>query len=137
MKRSLQTGTTQQKVFTRRLAIVGGFMTAMVGSLVGRLYFLQVIEGQKYRLLSDENRISRRLVPPSRGLITDRFGVPIATNSLSYRAVLVPEQAYDLQRTLAMFGQIVPMSERELERVARGRHTTRAFGRLSLRDDLD
>ena len=112
-------------------------MTSMVGSLVGRMYFLQVVEGQKYRLLSDENRINRRLVPPSRGLILDRFGIPIATNSPSYRAVLVAEQTSDVQRTLAAFAQIVPMSEHQLQRLMRDLHRTRSFARLSLQDDLD
>lgn len=112
-------------------------MAAMVGSLVGRLYFLQVIEGQKYSLLSDENRISRRLVLPSRGLILDRFGIPIATNSPSYRAVLVAERTPDVGRTLAAFAQIVPISDHELQRLTRDLHRMRAFARLTLKEDLD
>jgi penicillin-binding protein 2 len=112
-------------------------MASMVGSLVGRLYFLQVIEGQKYSLLSDENRISRRLVLPSRGLILDRFGIPIATNSPSYRAVLVAEQTPDVGRTLAAFAQITPIGDHELQRLTRDVHRMRAFARLTLKEDLD
>ena len=112
-------------------------MASMVGSLVGRLYFLQVVEGQKYSLLSDENRISRRLVLPSRGLILDRFGIPIATNSPSYRAVLVAEQTPDVGRTLAAFAQIIPIGDHELRRLTRDLHRMRAFARLTLKEDLD
>lgn len=137
MKRSPKQGESPRKVFTRRLAIMGGLTASMVGSLVGRLYFLQVIEGRKYSLLSDENRISRRLVLPPRGLILDRFGIPIATNSPSYRAVLVAEQTPDAQRTLGTFTQIAAMNERELQRITRDLHRTRAFTRLTLKEDLD
>lgn len=112
-------------------------MATLVASLGWRLYFLQVVEGQKYRLLSDENRISRRLVPPSRGLILDRFGIPVATNSPSYRAILVAEQAPDVEQTLAAFGQIVPLSERELQRLTKEQHRARAFAPLTLKEDLD
>ena len=87
---------SQQKVFTRRVAMLGGLQTCLVTALAGRLYYLQVIEGEKYRLLSDENRINHRILFPPRGLIVDRFGIPMATNSPSYRAILVAEQTPNL-----------------------------------------
>ena len=62
---------SQQKVFSRRVAMLGGLQALMVTSLAGRLYYLQVIEGEKYRLLSDENRINHRILFPPRGLILD------------------------------------------------------------------
>ena len=118
---------SQQKVFTRRLAILGAIKLAMVGTLASRLYYLQVIEGEKYKLLSDENRISHRILFPPRGLIVDRFGVPLATNSPSYRATLVAEQTPNTQATLEAFGEIVPMSERDIAKALRERKRTQEF----------
>ncbi len=100
---------SQQKVFTRRLAMLGGLQALMVTALAGRLYYLQVIEGEKYRLLSDENRINHRILFPPRGLIVDRFGIAMATNSPSYRAILVAEQTPNLKATLEAFSAIVPL----------------------------
>ena len=51
-------------------------------------------------MLADENRISIRLIAPPRGRILDRFGVALADNRPTYRAVLVPEQAGDIAATL-------------------------------------
>ncbi len=105
---------SQQKVFSRRLAMLGGLQALMVTSLAGRLYYLQVIEGEKYKLLSDENRINHRILFPPRGLVVDRFGIPLATNSPSYRAILVAEQTPNLKATLEAFSAIVPLSERDI-----------------------
>jgi penicillin-binding protein 2 len=127
---------TPQKVFTRRVAILGGLKLALVGSLASRLYYLQVIEGEKYKLLSDENRINHRILFPPRGLILDRFGIPLATNSPSYRAILVAEQTPNLQATLEAFSAIVPLSEREIGRTLRERKRTQDFKAITVKDDL-
>jgi penicillin-binding protein 2 len=104
---------SQQKVFTRRLAILGGLKAVMVAALGGRLYYLQVIEGEKYRLLSDENRINHRILFPPRGLIVDRFGIPLATNSPSYLAILVAEQTPNMQATLDAYRRPTPVTDKD------------------------
>jgi penicillin-binding protein 2 len=109
----------------------------MVATLAGRLYYLQVIEGEKYKLLSDENRINHRILFPPRGLIVDRFGIPLATNSPSYRAILVAEQTPNLQGTLEAFSAIVPLSERDIARAMKERQHTQDFKPITVKDDLN
>lgn len=128
---------SQQKVFTRRVAMMGGLQALMVTALAGRLYYLQVIEGEKYRLLSDENRINHRILFPPRGLIVDRFGIPMATNSPSYRAILVAEQTPNLKATLEAFSAIVPLSERDIGKTMRERQRTQVFKAITVKDDLN
>ena len=128
---------SQQKVFTRRVAMLGGLQTIMVTALAGRLYYLQVIEGEKYRLLSDENRINHRILFPPRGLIVDRFGIPLATNSPSYRAILVAEQTPNLKATLEAFSAIVPLSERDIAKAMKERQRTQDFKPITVKDDLN
>ena len=60
------------------------------------MYYLQVMQADRYVMLADENRISIRLLAPPRGRIVDRFGVPLADNQPTYRVVLVAEQAGDI-----------------------------------------
>ena len=128
---------SQQKVFTRRVALLGGLQALMVTSLAGRLYYLQVIEGEKYRLLSDENRINHRILFPPRGLIVDRFGIAMATNSPSYRAILVAEQTPNLKATLEAFSAIVPLSERDIAKALKERQHTQEFKPITVKDDLN
>ncbi len=136
MGRIKQQQQSHQRVFTRRVAILGGLKFGLVGALASRLYYLQVIEGEKYKLLSDENRINHRILFPPRGLILDRFGIPLATNSPSYRAILVAEQTPNLQATLEAFSAIVPLSERDIARTLRQRQRTQDFKPITVKDDL-
>src|ERR1700743_2174829 len=124
------------RVFTRRVALLGAGQLALLSTLIGRMYFLQVVEADKYKMLSDENRINRRLLPPSRGLILDRFGLPLAAHFPNYRAMLVAEQTPDLEQTLQDFAQLVPMTERERGKVMRERGRNRAFMPIAVKEDL-
>lgn len=136
MAGSKQQVQNQAKVFARRAMILGGLQASLVGSLVARLYFLQVVESDKYRLLAEENRINLRLLPPPRGLILDRFGVPLAANFPNYRAILVAEQTKDLAQTLGDFARLVPLSEHERNKVMRELKRNRAFTPIPVKEDL-
>jgi penicillin-binding protein 2 len=131
-----QQSQTLKRVFTRRVAMLGAGQLMLLGTLVGRMYYLQVVEADKYKMLSDENRINRRLLPPSRGLIVDRFGLPLAANFPNYRAMLIAEQSPDLQQTLEAFASLVPMTERERTKVLRERQRSRAFMPITVKEDL-
>src|SRR6202020_2324559 len=66
-----------------------GAQLGLVGSLIARMYYLQVVEAQRYKVLAEENRINLRLLAPRRGRILDRFGAPLAGNDQNYRFVPV------------------------------------------------
>ena len=68
----------RSSLFTRRALLLGGAQAVLLSALAGRLYQLQVIETQRFATLAEENRINLRLLPPSRGLILDRTGQPLA-----------------------------------------------------------
>lgn len=107
------------RCLTRRSLVLGGLKLGLLGALAGRLYYLQVIEAEHYRVLAEENRINLRLLPPSRGLIVDRFGVSLAENVQNFQVVLVPEQAGAVPATLEKLSAIVPLSEADIARVLR------------------
>lgn len=127
---------SQAKVFNRRVAILGAGQALLVSTLIGRMYYLQVVEADKYRLLAEENRINPRLLPPPRGLILDRFGTPLAANFPNYRAMLIAEQTPDLERTLKTFAKLVPISERERGKIMKERARNRAFTPILVKEDL-
>src|SRR6266852_697596 len=111
--------TQRQKLFTRRAALLAGGQTVLAAILAGRMYQLQILEKDRYTLLADENRINLRLLAPPRGRILDRFGVALADNRQNYRLVVVPEQAADLEATLAALGTLIEISEADRRRVLR------------------
>ena len=76
--------------FTRRAAMLGLGQLGLFSLLAGRLYYLQVVESDRYVMLAEDNRINVRLLAPPRGLILDRFGRELASNEPTYRAIVVP-----------------------------------------------
>jgi penicillin-binding protein 2 len=104
-------------VFTRRAALLGGAQVLMLSALVGRMYQLQIVESDRYTVLSEENQINMRLIEPDRGRILDRFGAPLAENDRNYRMEIVPEDAGDLTQVLDELTKIFPLAEGEVERI--------------------
>ncbi|MBT6442046.1 MAG: penicillin-binding protein 2 [Alphaproteobacteria bacterium] len=129
-------GHSRIKQVTRRAFVLGGVQAALIAGLAGRLYQLQVVEGERYRVLADDNRISFQLLPPPRGRIFDRFGQPLAANRQNYRLILVPEQAGDLEPALQALAALVPMGEQERARILREAGRKRSFVPITVRENL-
>lgn len=129
--------TERHKLFSRRALMLGGGKAALLSVLVGRMYYLQVIESQRYATLADENRINLRLLAPPRGSIVDRLGRAMADNQQNYRVVIIPEQAADVERTLDLLSLIVPLSAGERRRIRREISRKRAFVPITVRENLD
>lgn len=126
----------RRTVFTRRALVLGGLQLAAFGVLGARLHQLQVREGPRYATLSDENRLSARLLAPPRGRILDREGRVVAGNDLNWRAVLTAEQTVDVQATLETFSRIIPLSEAERARIEREVRRRRRFVPVLVREFL-
>ncbi len=68
--------------------------------LAARLFYLQVIEGEEYLRLSENNCIRLKSVEASRGLIYDRNGVLLVDNRPSFDLKIVLKDARPIQQTL-------------------------------------
>ena len=124
------------KLLTRRAVLLAGGEVALLGTLAARLYYLQVVQAQRYSLQADENRIDIRLLAPPRGRILDRFGVPLATNRPTNRVVLVAEQAGNIPKTLDAVGTLIPLSDADRRRVLHDIRSKPSFVPVVIRDDL-
>jgi len=98
-----------------RLAIVAGVMVVVVGLLVARLWFLQMVEGRELRALSENNRIRLWRVPAARGLVSDRYGTLLIDNRPSFDVVLVPEDTPDRSITVRMLAHYLDETREEIE----------------------
>ena len=126
-----------QKTFSRRLVLLAGAQALLFSALIGRMYRLQIVETERFRLLADENRINLHLLAPLRGKIVDRFGTSLAVNNPNYRVVIVPEQAVNMRATLKTLARILPLSPEEIDRLLRERTKRRAFVPITVRENLD
>jgi penicillin-binding protein 2 len=128
--------TQQQKSLTRRALVLAGGQVLAIAALTGRLYQLQVLEKDRYRVLADENRINLRLLVPPRGRIFDRFGVEMADNRQNYRIVIVPEQTADIGATLNAIAGLINITEADRRRALRDAKRQHAFIPVVVRANL-
>lgn len=125
-----------QRVFTRRALLLGTAQLGMFGALVGRLYYLQVMESDKYTLLAEENRINMRLLPPRRGRVLDRFGVELASNRRNYRVMIVAEQTRNVDATLEALSKLIQVDDTQRARVKREIERRRKFVPVVVAENL-
>ncbi len=127
----------RHKLFSRRAALIVGGKAVLLSALSARMYYLQVIESDRYRTLAEENRINLRLLPPPRGRIIDRFGVPMADNQQNYRVLLNAKDAKDIEGTLDVLGTIIPLSPGERRRILREIERNSRYVPATVRENLD
>jgi penicillin-binding protein 2 len=132
----MQRENNRAKLLTRRAIMLAGGQVALLATLAGRMYYLQVMQADRYAMLADENRINIRLLAPPRGRIVDRFGVALADNHPTYRVVVVAEQAGDLESTLNAVGTLIPISDADRRRVMRDIRRKHSFVPVIVRDNL-
>ena len=127
----------RQKMFNRRSAILLGGKSILLSCLVGRMYFLQVIEADRYHMLAEENRINLRLLPPPRGQIVDRFGIAMTGSKHNYRILLNAEDVPDLERTLDALKQVITISHGDKQRILRDVRRSRRFVPVTVQENLN
>ena len=87
---------------------LGFFVVASVFIVILlRLWQLQVLEGDKYRQLSENNRLRIMSTPAPRGIIFDRNGVPLVKNVPIYSVYIVydPATGVDIGALSSMLGE--------------------------------
>ena len=91
----------EQRMFFQRVLLAAAVVTLVALALLGRAFWLQVVQHAHYVELSQGNRARIEPLPPNRGVIYDRAGRVIAENTPAYQLELIREQAGDLEDTLA------------------------------------
>src|SRR5512145_3001072 len=126
----------EQRMFGRRVIAATFVILLLVAALFARLFYLQVVKHEYFSDLSQGNRIRIEPLPPSRGLILDRNGEPLALNQPAYQLELVREQTPDLDDTLARLVTLDLIKAEDLERVHRQIRARRSFDSVPIRLQL-
>jgi penicillin-binding protein 2 len=66
-----------------RLIVLGILIFSLFATLVSRLFYLQVMEGDEYRAAAASNSVREVVEPAVRGLILDQAGRPLVSNRTS------------------------------------------------------
>ncbi len=129
-----------QHLFTRRSLILGALGAGLLGGVIARLGYLQLLKKGYYALLSDDNRISLRFISPKRGKIRDRWGSVLAYDIKSFRAVMNLEildiNKISLRPYLEKLALVLDFKEEDISRILKEKKKTLKFIPLLLKDNI-
>ncbi|MFN3475633.1 MAG: penicillin-binding protein 2 [Blastomonas sp.] len=117
MKRpgKLITRSSLNMTFNRRTALIGGAQALIGVTLASRMAYVSVVENERYKMLSESNRVNLTLIPPRRGWIIDRNGKPLANNKADFRVDLIPQRVRDVDATIGQLRDILKMEPDKVE----------------------
>ncbi|MCW4460789.1 penicillin-binding protein 2 [Sphingomonas sp. BT-65] len=125
--------------FSRRALFLGG--AQVVGGLIlaARMTWLSVYENDKYKLLAESNRVNLTLIPPRRGWIVDRAGVPIANNRTDFRVDIIPDrmEKESRDRVLGQLRDLLALTAEDVARIQEDLKGAAGFQPVQVAENLD
>jgi penicillin-binding protein 2 len=123
--------------FRRRTQLLVGVVCVIFLFLFGRLLYLQLIDGDRYTYLSENNRIRLKKVPGTRGMVFDRRGQLMVDSRPSFDLLFVPEDSRDPEGTLRRLARYLGRPEEELLKAYKEDKYRSPFDEIALGKDVD
>ena len=106
---------SETRIFSRRALVFLFFLFCLTMLLVMRMFYLQIVNYDRYATLSEKNRLLLQPIAPNRGLIYDVNGALLAENRASHSLNLTVEHIEDVQQTIDQLAGIVNITPRNRE----------------------
>lgn len=123
----------EQRLFEQRALAAAVLIALAFFGVVSRLVWLQIVKYDYFVDLSQGNRIKIEPIPPNRGLILDRNGLPLATNAPSYQLEVRREQVPDLDATLAGLATIGLIDPDDIPAIKKDIRSRRVFDAVPIK----
>ncbi|MCI0407531.1 MAG: penicillin-binding protein 2, partial [Acidobacteria bacterium] len=127
----------EERRLQRRISLIFVLLAGLFLSYLFNLWYLQVVNGDNYRRLADNNRLRQVVESPLRGLILDRDGKPIVRNRIAFNVLLDREKIESLEETVTTLSKILNLPEQTVrERIERYRNRP-IFEPVIVKEDVD
>jgi penicillin-binding protein 2 len=110
---------------------------AIISALMLRLWFIQIVNGPRYRSQSENNRIHLLKIPPFRGMILDRNGELLVNNRPSYDLYLLPEDISDKKELLKTLKLLVDINLQQVDNTLKAIPRRYAYKPILIKKDID
>src|SRR5438270_3751516 len=124
-----------------RVAIIGGAALVMFGVIFFRLWYLQVLSGDRYLAEANNNRVRDITVQAPRGRIVDRNGTVLVDNRQGYAVEInpakLPKRARGKQRLYTDLGNILHERPGKLQHDANKQFKAVPFSNAVVKQDVD
>lgn len=127
---------TEQRLFRRRVWVIGVILLFLVLVLLARLVYLQVWQYQRYKTMAQQNHIALVALSPRRGLIFDRHGTLLADNKAVYSLVLFPDQVDAISTRIAQLRRIVRLEANIEQQIVQQQRLRGRFSPIVLSQQL-
>jgi penicillin-binding protein 2 len=123
-----------------RVAIVGGVALVMFAIVFFRLWYLQVLSGDKYRAEANDNRLREIKVEAPRGEIKDREGRLLVDNRTSLAVTITPDRMprrqYIKTRLYRRLARVLDMPVKEIRTSVREQLKAQPFATATVKTDV-
>ena len=126
----------ERNLFARRTLVAFIGVLTLTGVLFTNIYHLQIVNFDTYQTRSNGNRIKLLPVPPTRGLIYDRYGVLLAENLTFFGLYIVPEKTENLVQTFEELRYIVGLTDDDIENFQKERRRGTRYTSIMLKPNL-
>jgi penicillin-binding protein 2 len=121
----------------RRTPLLYIVLVLVFGALIARLFFLQVIEGERFTFLSENNRVRIKKIAGTRGVVLDRRGQLLVDSRPSFDLLFVAEDTEDPENTLRQLARYLGRDETELLAIFEENKKRAAFEEVVIGKDVD
>ena len=138
MKRGYQLKNLDQELahFQARLVVGAFFVLTLVAILLGRLFYMQVMQYQRYHLLAESNRISLVPLAPNRGFIVDRNEQILADNYSAFTVEIAVDKVRDSKKTIADIASLIEITPAHIRRFRKLLAESHEFDSIPLKNKL-
>ena len=121
----------KQRVIRAMFCVAGAFFILLI-----RLFYLQVIQGQELRRLSENNCIRLQSTEPSRGMIFDRNGTLLVDNRPSFDVSIILKDAKPVKDTIEKLSKYMNVPGPELLSKIENNKTGSHYKPIPLKKDI-
>jgi penicillin-binding protein 2 len=97
---------------SKRILVMGYIVIVVFIFIILRLWQLQILQGSKYRELSEANRLRIMTIPAPRGILYDRNNIPLVRNSSYYFVSITPGEFN--KGKVNLLSKVLNMPEKEI-----------------------
>jgi penicillin-binding protein 2 len=123
-----------------RVAILGGVALLMFAIIFFRLWYLQVLSGDKYLAQAKDNQIRNVLIQAPRGKIVDRNGNVLVDNRVGYAVTISPDRLPKSQAVktelYTRLARVLNMKRRTIRTTVRTQLRAQPFAKATVKTDV-
>lgn len=126
----------KNKDLHQRIKYLQAFVIFLFMLILFQGWHMQIINGEHYRRLAENNRVRSVTIPPLRGIIYDRSGEVLAKNAPAFNLGLVSADVKDLDKTIRKISYVTGLSVKDIkERIESSKYYD-PYSPLIIKEDL-